>query len=488
MSAPAECIRISAQAGPQSSFFESLADIAIYGGAAGSGKTIGLLFEPLKWVSKPGFGGVIFRRDSTQVTKEGGLWDTAERFYPLLGAEPLQHKLLWRFPSGATIGFSHLQYDKDVYGWQGAQIPYIGFDEVTHFTEKMFFYLMTRNRSATGIPGYIRATCNPDPDSWVARFIAWWIDQDTGFPIPERSGVLRWFIRVNDALVWSDTKEELMATYGAEQMPKSVTFIPAKITDNPILMKEDPAYLSNLMAQPTVDRARLLGGNWKVRGSAGMCFQRGWFKVVPFSHVPMNGRTVRCWDKASSLVSVENPDPDWTVGLKVRYAEGIFYVMHMERFRDRPHGVKHRIKNLASSDSTRTEIGLEGDPGSAGDFETAEYITWLAGYTVRTSKPTQKKYERAKPAMTQAEGRKIVLVGDPDNPPSWHEEFLTELENFGDDPDTYAHDDIVDTLADAVNLLALPSGGFTSPIGIMVGQAQSSPFSVDRLTPADLGL
>lgn len=447
-----------------------------------------LLMEMLKWINNGRFRGVIFRRESTQITKEGGLWDTACKYYPPMGGDGVEGKLLWRFPSGASIGFDHLQLKSDVEKWQGSQIPAIFFDELVHFEERQFFYMLSRNRSDSGIPGYIRATCNPDPDSWVAKFIAWWIDENTGFPIAERAGVIRWFIRVGDSLVWADSREELTTTYGPDQMPKSVTFIPAKISDNQILMREDPQYLSNLLAQPTVDRARLLDGNWKVRASAGTCFKRSWFDVVPFSSVPMMGRTVRSWDKASSTPTPENPDPDWTVGLKVRFVEGIFYIMHMERFRERPHGVKNRVKALASTDSTRTEVLLEGDPGSAGDFEVSEYITWLAGYIVRTRKPTKAKYERAKPAMIQAEGRKIKLVGYVDNPPKWHEELLTELENFSDDPDTYSHDDICDTLANAVNELALPGGGFTSPAGIRVGQNIQQPFSVDRLSAADLGL
>ncbi len=484
MTATTQRIEIKAQPGPQSAFLASKADIAIYGGAAGSGKTIALLFEPLKWIQNKDFGGVIFRQDSTQVTKEGGLWDTSERFYPLLGGQGSEHRMSWEFPSGAKVAFSHLQYDKDVFKWQGSQIPYIGFDELTHFSAKQCFYMMSRNRSASGIPGYIRATCNPDPDSWVAKFLAWWIDQDSGFPIAERAGVLRWFIRVKDALIWANSPEELTTTYGADQMPKSVTFIPAKITDNPILLKEDPAYLSNLLAQPTVDRARLLDGNWKIRATAGMCFQRGWFQVVPFSAVPMMGRTLRYWDRASSTPTPDHPDPDWTVGLKVRRVpDGRFFVMHMERFRDRPLGVKTRIKNLASQDTGRTEIALEGDPASAGDFEIAEYMTYLAGYTVRTNKPTKAKYERAKPAMTQAEASNILLVeGD------WNEPFLLELENFSADEDEYTHDDIVDTLSGSIQLLTTVSSGFTSPAGFRVGQSLPQPFAVDRLTASDLGL
>ena len=71
---------------------------------------------------------------------------------------------------------------------------------------------MGRNRSTSGIKPRIRATTNPDPDSWVARFIDWWIDED-GFPIPERSGKLRYFMLdgndVND-LIWGNTKKEVL--------------------------------------------------------------------------------------------------------------------------------------------------------------------------------------------------------------------------------------------------------------------------------------
>jgi len=479
-----EPIKIEAQKGPQWQALESTADILIFGGSAGGGKTIMLLFEMLKWIKNPMFRGVIFRRESPQITKEGGLWDTSQRFYPLVGGQGVEGKLLWRFQSGASVGFDHLQLDRDVEKWQGSQIPAIFFDELVHFTERQFFYMMSRNRSASGIPGYMRATCNPDPDSWVAKFISWWLDPNTGYPIPERSGVLRWFVRINENLVWADTKEELIATYGQDQMPKSVTFIPSKVTDNKILMKEDPTYISNLMALPAVDRARLLKGNWKVRATAGTCFQRSWFPVVPFSTVPMQGRTLRYWDRASSIATPEHPDPDWTVGTKIRRTpDGRFFVMHVERFRDRPLGVKTRIKNIASSDSTRTEVALEGDPASAGDFEIAEYMVYLAGFVVKTNKPTKNKYERAKPAMTQAEAGNIILVeGD------WNDAFLSELENFSDDPDSYSHDDQVDTLSGGIMLLTNTQGGFTSAAGIRVGQNLPQTFDVGYLSPADLGL
>ena len=82
----------------------------------------------------------------------------------------------------------------------------IGFDELTHFSRSQFLYMLSRNRSTCGVRPYMRATTNPDADSWVADFIAWWIDQDTGLAIPERSGVVRYFTTISDEVIWGDSR------------------------------------------------------------------------------------------------------------------------------------------------------------------------------------------------------------------------------------------------------------------------------------------
>lgn len=276
---------IRPQPGPQERFLGSPADIAIYGGAAGGGKTWALLMEPLRHIGNPDFGAVFFRRTTVQVRNEGGLWDESMRLYPLVGGVPKEHVLTWEFPSGAALSMSHLEHDKTVLNYQGAQIALLLFDELTHFSESQFWYMVSRNRSMCGVRPYIRATCNPDADSWVAAFIAWWIDQETGLPIPSRAGVIRWFVRVNNTLFWGDTPEELAAQF-PDLPPKSVTFIPAKLTDNALLMQADPGYLANLMALPLVERLRLLGGNWKVRAVAGTFFKRDWFNRYRPSELP----------------------------------------------------------------------------------------------------------------------------------------------------------------------------------------------------------
>jgi hypothetical protein len=225
--------------------------------------TYALLIEPLRHIRNPNFSAVIFRQTFPQIASPGGLLDESANIYPELGATLNKMALSWTFPSGATVRFSHLQYEKDKFAWQGAQIPLIEYDELTHFTQSQFFYLMSRNRSMCGVRPYIRGTCNPDAASWVAEFIDWWIDPASGFPISERAGVVRWFVRVGEDIKWAGDYDTLAATY-PDLIPKSATFVPSRLEDNPALMRADPGYRANLLALPRVERERLLGGNWRV--------------------------------------------------------------------------------------------------------------------------------------------------------------------------------------------------------------------------------
>jgi hypothetical protein len=269
--------RIRPQEGFQMKFLSSPADIAIGGSAAGVGKTYSLLLEPLRNIEVPGFGGVIFRRTGPQIRNEGGLWDTSMTIYPNVGAVPKETFLEWQFSENVKVKFSHLEHEKNIFDWQGSQIPYIGFDELTHFTKKMFFYLLSRNRSTCGVRPYVRAVCNPDPDSWLSEFLQWWIDQDTGFPIPERDGVIRYMLRDGERFIWGDTVEEVMEAgkyligplieksgIDPREFVKSVTFISGSIYDNKELLKADPGYLANLLAQDDQTKSQLLYNNWKV--------------------------------------------------------------------------------------------------------------------------------------------------------------------------------------------------------------------------------
>jgi len=442
VAAPAT-VNIEPQVGPQEAFLSTAADIAIYGGAAGGGKSYALLLEPIRHYNNALFGGVIFRRNTVQVRNQGGLWDESEKLYGPLRGHPREAYLEWIFPSGMTMKFSHLEHERTVLDWQGAQIPYIGFDELTHFTEQQFFYMMSRNRSTSGVPGYIRATCNPDSDSWVRKLIDWWIGED-GFPVPERAGVLRWFIRQDDLIIWADSREALIEQYGKEQQPKSLTFIPSKVQDNKILMEKDPSYLSNLMALSRVDRERLKDGNWNVRASAGMFFQKGWFDVIDV--VPSGViRTIRYWDRAATRPNETNKDPDYTVGiLLLKMNDGTWIIKDMRECRDSPLEVEKLVKTTATQDGRMVTVGIEQDPGSAGVADADNYVRLLAGYMVVVNKVATDKITRAKAVSAQCEARNVKILRG-----AWNERFFKEVENFPEG----SHDDAVDALSGAFNQL-----------------------------------
>lgn len=431
-------------------FLSSSADIAIYGGAAGGGKSYALLLEPMRHFHNPLFKFVVFRRTTTQVRNPGGLWDESIKLYSQFSAHPRNATLEWVFPSGLTGKFAHLEHETSVLDWQGSQIPFIGFDELTHFSAAQFWYMLSRNRSVSSVPGYIRATCNPDSESWVREFIDWWIGED-GYPLIERSGKLRWFVRINDRINWADSKEELHATFGRgpEIQPKSVTFIPSSIYDNKILIDKDPSYIANLQALPRVERLRLLGGNWNVKLTAGSLFQAEWFEII--DAIPGGWiNAVRFWDRAATKPNEGNPDPDWTRGLLLfRYPNNTYVVGDIKSMRDTPAKVEDLVKNVASQDSRKITIVSQQDPGSAGVMEAQYFTRMLSGYTVRTVVINKDKINRAKPVSAQVEAGNVKILRAP-----WNREFLKECEDFPEG----AHDDQVDTLSGAFNYLTEGQG------------------------------
>ena len=438
---------IRPQPGKQEQFLSSNADIVFYGGAAGGGKTYAALIEPLRHINNKNFSCIIFRRTSPQITTPGGLWDTALEMYTALGAKDIRSpNRYFRFPSGAKIVMNHLQYDKTVYDYQGAQIPLIEFEELTHFSWKQFTYMLTRNRSATaGIKPYIRATCNPDPDSWVADFIKWYIDQDTGYAIQERGGIIRWFIIMNDEPIWADNPDELFDKYGIE--PKSFTFIPSSVYDNKILLENNCEYLANLKAQDEVTKEQLLNGNWKIRPAGGLYFKANQAPIVNVVPDKIIG-ICRAWDLAATEATPQNKSPDKTAGvLMARLRNGQFIVLDVFTGCLNAAGVRQAVRSIAIQDRINyrcNSIHIPQDPGQAGKEQAQSYVSFLAGFNVQTERINGNKINRAEPFAAQwQQGNVLLLRGD------WNRIYTNELSSFPDG----LHDDLVDASADAFNSL-----------------------------------
>lgn len=464
-------ITFAAQPGPQTLFQSTPADVAIFGGARGGGKTYGLLLEPLRHVGKGQFACVVFRRTFPQINQEGGLWDTSNAIYPYMAAAGSRSSLTWRFPSGASVAFRHMESEADKDSWLGAQVPLVCVDQLETFTERQFWSMLGFNRDPSGtVRPYIRATCNPIPDSWLSRMIEWWIDQATGYPIEGRAGVVRWFVRVGDALEWAGSPSELKTRFPA-LMPKSLTFIPSRVEDNKKLLANDPNYLSNLQSMGLVDRERFLYGNWKIRDAAGNIFRREWFRIVPACPAGVVAE-VRYWDRAATPKD-KNNDPCATVGVRMaKLRDGTFCVRHSHRMFGSPLEVDQAMLNLASQDGRSCDVAYMQDPGSAGVAEAQATARMLAGYYVTYEPGSGDKVVRAKPVSAQCEAGNVAVVEG-----AWNEEFLTELENFG--PGAHFMD-TGDALSGAFNYLCADKGSFSS--GSQLSTAPKSALATDITT------
>jgi len=440
----------SPQPGPQTQFLSTPADIAIYGGSAGSGKSFALELDPLRHIHNPQFGAVIFRRTTPEIRNQGGLWDSSLTIYPYFGAIPKRSVLEHHFPSGARVSLRHLEHADDVHGWQGSQIPAIYFDELTHFLESQFWYMLSRNRSTCGVRPYMRCTTNPDADSWVATLIEWWIDQETGFPIQERSGVIRWFIRVGNDLVWADTPRELIDTHGDPSLPDdhkdqpqpySLTFIAAKLEDNPALLGSDPRYRARLLALPYVERMRLLHGNWIIKPAAGLMFKRSWFGMTDAVPAEAAKNRVIAWDFAATLGG-----GDWTVAVVAsKTPDGQIYIEHVHRLQGSYLDVDKAMLKMAEQ-YPGARFVIPQDPAQAGKDQAGRRTNLLHGKAVVKAYPvTGDKAKRAGGISAMAEQGNVRLVRAP-----WNKAFLDELESF---PDS-RHDDQVDALSLADYMLS----------------------------------
>ena len=330
-------------------------------------------------------------------------------------------------------------------------------------TKYQFFYMLSRNRSNCGVKPYMRATCNPDPDSWVADFLAWWIDQapklsdgtpnpNYGHAIQERSGKIRWMAKIDDDIHWFDRKEdakEFMINAGRTPRPLSVTFIHATLDDNPKMNgRED--YISKLEALDRISRERLLKGNWKVRATAGLVFKRSDFKIMELEDFNEKDitRRVRRWDFAGTeAAKATTPGrmsaklirgPDWTVGLKlVMMRNKDIVIVDMIRCQKKPGDVEELVTATAKLDGRKVTVIVPQDPGQAGKAQVEHYVKLLMGYTVHHDRETGSKLVRATPYAAYAQHGHVYLLRA-----AWNDVFLAEHEAF---PTDGVPDDIVDT-------------------------------------------
>lgn len=247
--------------GPQTQAYYCEADELFYGGAAGGGKTDLLLglAGTAHWRS------IIFRRVFPSIRA------VIERSREIFNNRNLAHAKdsyneslhVWRLADGRMLEFGSIQFDKDVTNYQGRPHDLYGFDELPEFTERMYRFVTGWNRTTR--PGQrcrIVATGNPPTTSdgeWVIRYWAPWLDSQHSNPA--FPGELRWFAVIDG----EDVEVESGAAFehnGELIQPRSRTFIPARLADNPALAQT--GYGAVLQGLPEPLRSQLLYGDFTV--------------------------------------------------------------------------------------------------------------------------------------------------------------------------------------------------------------------------------
>jgi len=390
---------------------------ALFGGAAGGGKSVALLAAALMYVDVPGYAALILRRSYRSFEQHGGLVELAKEWLSGTDAVWNEATSTWRFPSGATLAFRHLH---DVGHLQGSEFSFIGVDELTEVAEQDYLYLFARLRTKAGssIPCRMRVTSNP----------------------------------------YGPGVEWVYQRFLVEGASAGRIFIPASLEDNPHL--DQIGYRAVLAQLPWFQRGALGEGRWGIRPEGGL-FLRRWFETctVEYPRLPADLTLCRYWDLAATKGRAGS-DPDYTAGVLLgRDRAGLLYVIDVVRAQASDLEVFELIARTAAADRLLAKkmewpapmIRMELEPGAASIYLIGELRRGrLAGFDFRGVRPRGSKQDRARPLSAPAESGELRLLRAP-----WNGAFLDELCAFP----LGGHDDQVDALSGAFEELLVNARG-----------------------------
>ena len=388
----------------------------LYGGAAGGGKSVYLLNAALQYVDVPGYAAILFRKTFSDLMLPGALIPMSQQWLaPFLETGSVKwqdkEKKYTFLESGATLSFGYLDAGGDHLRYQGAEFQFVGFDEVTHINPESYRYLFSRLRRKKGvnIPIRLRASANPGGvfgEYYYERFFIDNIDQDTN--------------------------------------KRRRIFLQAGLTDNPHV--DEIAYREALAELDPITRAQLEDGNWEIRPK-GDLFDKSWIMAIDYQGIPTNIKWVRFWDLAAIDPKYRKKNsnkkaPDWTVGLKLGYGNGCYYLGDIIKVQKSPGEVEKLIYDTAVADGYSCAIRMEEEGGSSGIANTERYArNILIGFDFVGVKPVVSKIERARPVAAAAQVGSIFVS----NRCRGLLDFYAQLDAFPNG----ANDDIIDALSGA---------------------------------------
>lgn len=426
----------------------------LFGGAAGGGKSDWLLMAALQYVDVPHYSALILRKTWPDLNAPGAILDRAKTWFANLPVKKADEGRYWTFPSGATLQFGTLQYDKDVSKYMSAEYQFVGFDELTHWREEPYRFMFSRIRKPqiqclscsgalqrrkrrNGMIEFVhtnasKAVCKrvaPDPRPLNQYSAA--PDGTTLFDVPLRMRAASnpgsiGHIWVRDRFINPETRD------------KNAIFIPSLVSDNPSLNQKE--YEETLMNLTPVARERMLNGDWDVAEEGGL-FLREDFQYAPAIAEPTIGR-VRFWDMAAT----ENKSSDYTSGALVSIGKsGRWYIEHIVRGRWNPVKVEQIIKQTHETDGRDVKVRMEQEPGSAGVNVISHYRrNVIPSANFDGVRPSGSKTVRASTFSTQVAGGNVTLIEG-----QWCKDFLDEAQLFPQGE----HDDQIDSVTGGFDVL-----------------------------------
>ncbi len=415
-----------------------------YGGAAGPGKSTALLMAALQYADVPGYSALLLRRTYGDLALPGALMDMAREW--LLGTDARWSAATktWTFPRGGSLTFGHLMKEEDKRRYAGAAFQFIGFDELTQFTETQYTFLFSRLRKPK------RAVLGVAADGTSLRDVPLRMRSASNPGGPGHEWVRRRLVN-------------------AKTRHAGAVFLPALLSENPHIDAE--TYLAALEHLPEIERMRLVRGDWSAK-DVGTAFDTSRVRIMEEADLidagwgrhpdgrPARVRSARCWDMAATEESPASPDPDYTVGALVSLCEGsgLWLVEDVVRVRRQAADVERVVAQTAQRDGRNVAVWITQEPGSAGKALVAHYArNVLRGFAVHGWRESGDKETRARiPAAAVGNGLVLMRAG------RWVEALLEEMDAFPNG----AHDDQVDALSEAWHALsrggaarvAVPSG------------------------------
>lgn len=464
------------------------ADVTFFGGAAGSGKSEIAVIDFCQYVRIPNFIGIISRRTTPMLKGAGGILTKCKRTFAKEFKNDPDYTFQWKEKDNKfvfykkdkqTDGRTILAPVSEVYlkhsehealieeYWQGVEANLIVLDESLQYTLPMISYIMSRmrNPSCPEVKPRLKLTGNPDYRHFLRKWVEPYLKED-GTPDRSKDGLIRYFQMLDGDFYFADTPEEVADRTGCELSDVlTFSFIGAVCSDNTILQKVDPRYVSWLKGLKGVERERLLRGSWYAREVGASYWDR---KNCRELELPPNynefSKIVRFWDLAGNLPTDSNRSPDYTASVKMgKLRTGDYVILEVTRHRITFGQWIPHILEMANRDGARVDIVIPEDVGvlAKANAKTIAREINDNGFHATTVRSGEGKLEAFKPFSASSQIGVISIVRDCGidywNKINGDNEFIyKELEAFDGKRRSgeNGHDDIADCCGGAYRYLA----------------------------------